>query len=215
MREPQLRRIARTFSFRAHSFSFPHFFSSALFFFRQIPRALFFCALVRAFFLLSCVRGGDRVRGGNGTDMWRCATPRTKRSTATRLLLDSTKLLRVGVRACACVFQVRFDGEREEQGLAPVLDSGWAGRTEGRRAGGPLLHPPHTRDDRERCRAQRIGVVAHSFIFRGSTNILQTFSKLMPCCHFLPVTLPHLPLPLLLPLLASCVARVQGSRSCT
>ena len=32
--------------------------------------------------------GGVRVRGENGTDMWRCATPRTKQSTATRLPLD-------------------------------------------------------------------------------------------------------------------------------
>lgn len=64
----------------------------------------------------------------------------------------STKLLRVGVRACACAFQVRFDGEREEQGLAPVLDSRWGGRREGGREGRRATVPrPHTRDDRERC----------------------------------------------------------------
>ena len=54
----------------------------------------------------------------------------------------STKLLRVGVRACACAFQVRFDGEREEQGLAPVLDLGWAEGREGGREGRRAAVPP-------------------------------------------------------------------------
>ena len=148
--------LRRLFVFRAHSFSFFHFFSSALFFFRQIPSALFFSAIVRAFFSLvsvpptpvcllsSCVRAGvwgvrwaAFVCGGRMVQI--CGdVQRQEQSRAPPLgsRSISTKLLRVGVRACACAFQVRFDGEREEQGLAPVLDLGWAegreGGTEGR-----------------------------------------------------------------------------------